>query len=157
MEKKMWVAPQMEGMEFLAGEYCESVCGENNVLYNFTCDAGGGKSGYVWLETNNWIPEGATGNTLQKENGDWIQTDNGWQREYQADKELGGYHACGITHTASATDDFLYGYYQEYSYGQGPGSSEKEIIPVIVWRGPDGDNIHCTTNLDINSWTTAKS
>lgn len=155
MEKKMWVAPQMEGMEFFAGEYCESVCGEGHVVYNFTCDAGGGESGYVWLETNNWIPEGATGNTLQKEHGDWI----GGSifdpiYEYEADKELGGYHACGITHQASATNEFLHGYYQEYSsYGE----PENPIIPVIVWRGPDGDNIHCTTQLDMNKWTTAKS
>ena len=75
MEKKMWVAPQMEGMEFFAGEYCESVCGTDNVLYNFTCDAGGGKPGYVWLENNDL--EG-----LQKTSG--TTPEGVWYCEWQA-------------------------------------------------------------------------
>ena len=29
-------------------------------------------------------------------------------------------------------------------------------IPVVVWRGEHQDNLHCTTKLDINEWTTAK-
>ena len=28
---------------------------------------------------------------------------------------------------------------------------------VIVWRGPKGDNTHCTTNLNMKEWATAKS
>ena len=28
---------------------------------------------------------------------------------------------------------------------------------VIVWRGPKEDNTHCTTNLNIDTWQTAKS
>ena len=30
-------------------------------------------------------------------------------------------------------------------------------IPVVVWRGEHQNNLHCTTKLDINEWTTAKS
>ena len=34
---------------------------------------------------------------------------------------------------------------------------DQSPVPVVIWRGKDGNNIHCTTNLDINSWATAKS
>lgn len=150
MEKKMWVAPQMEGMEFFAGEYCESVCGTDNVLYNFTCDAGGGKKGWVWLEDN-----GVEG--LQKESGtangkryeaDYCYAGNDW------DAEFAYYHACGATHQASAKDPFLDGYYQEYSSRYGLTG---EVQKVIVWKGENQDDVHCTTQLDMNKWTTAKS
>ena len=30
-------------------------------------------------------------------------------------------------------------------------------IPVVVWRGENGDNIHCNPNLNKNEWETAKS
>lgn len=30
-------------------------------------------------------------------------------------------------------------------------------LDVIVWRGEKGDNIHCTKNLDMKTWETAKS
>lgn len=65
------------------------------------------------------------------------------------DQFLGGYQACGITHEAESTDSFQNGYYVDYYNGR--------MTPVIVWKGEEGDNIHCTTNLDMNSWTTAKS
>lgn len=32
-----------------------------------------------------------------------------------------------------------------------------KAINVIVWRGPKGDNTHCTTNLNMKEWATAKS
>lgn len=64
------------------------------------------------------------------------------------DEWLGGYHACGTTHEASTTDDFLDGYYI-------PDSGKVEN--VIIWRGKRGNNIHCTTNLNRDSWETTKS
>ena len=65
------------------------------------------------------------------------------------DQYLSGYQACGTTHEAESTDSFQNGYYVNYFNGK--------VTPVIVWRGEEGDNTHCTTNLDMNSWTTAKS
>ena len=32
-----------------------------------------------------------------------------------------------------------------------------KAINVIVWKGPKGDNTHCTTNLNMKEWATAKS
>lgn len=120
--------PMMNVEKFVANEYV-AACGDVNKVYKFTCDAGGGESGSVYLETNG------------KE---------GFQQGFMGiggDRYLSRYHACGTTHEASTTDEFLKGYY----------IVNGTVTPVIVWRGEEGDNTHCTTNLDMNSWTTAKS
>ena len=124
--------PMMNVEKFVANEYV-AACGESGVVYKFTCDAGGGVSGDVFLETN-----GKPG----------LQT--AWRG---GDKHLGGYHACGTTHEAESTDSFLNGYYVV----DGGWFEEDTVTPVIVWRGPRGNNIHCTENLDMSKWETAKS
>ena len=84
-----YVKPTMEGELFAANEYI-AACHDINKVYKFKCDAGGGRNGTVYLETN-----GKPG----------LQT--GWG----GDRYLSGYHACGTTHEAKTTDDFLDGYY----------------------------------------------
>ncbi|MFQ6794022.1 MAG: hypothetical protein ACLRT4_14775 [Thomasclavelia sp.] len=128
---KSYLKPVFNVEHFTANEYV-AACGDSGTVYKFKCDAGGGRSGTVYLETN-----GRPG----------LQT--GWG----GDRILGGYHACGITHEAESDDEFLKGYYVT-SNGWWGGSTTTE---VIVWRGPRGNNIHCTTNLDMNKWETAKS
>ncbi len=128
---KSYVKPVFNVEHFTANEYV-AACGDSGTVYKFTCDAGGGKSGTVYLETN-----GRPG----------LQT--GWG----GDRSLGGYHACEITHEAESDNEFLKGYYVT-SNGWWGGSTTTE---VIVWRGPHNDNVHCTTNLDKDSWETAKS
>lgn len=56
-------------------------------------------------------------------------------------------------------DEFLNGYYVTAEYvGWWPiGHYEYTTTPVIVWRGDNNDNTHCTTNLDKSTWETAKS
>lgn len=119
-----------------------AACGDSGTDYYFTCDAGGGDSGYVWLETN-----GVPG--LQ-EYPKWVQTGTSIKDGYwaEADQSLGGYHACREKHTASTLDEFPLGYYRAY------GSST--AINVRVWT-EGGTDVHCTENLDISSWQTAKS
>lgn len=129
MNEKVWVRPLTMVQQFEANEYV-AACGDLNKVYKFTCDAGGGRSGSVYLETN-----GKEG----------LQT--GWG----GDRYLSGYHACGTTHEAKTTDDFLDGYYVTSSW------SGTKTTPVIVWRGPNNDNTHCTENLDMDSWETVKS
>ena len=128
--KKTWNEPKILVQQFVPNEYV-AACGDENKVYKFTCDAGGGVSGNVYLETNGQ---------------DGLQTS--W---IDGDTPLGGYHACGTTHEADSTDDFLNGYYVTSR-----GWNQK-VTPVIVWRGPNNDNTHCTTNLDMDSWETAKS
>lgn len=139
---KSYKKPVLNVERFTANEFV-AACGDSGVTYLFTCDAGGGASGNVYVENN-----GVKG--LQT-TGKWVQTGFlPWQGywEYRADQDLGGYHACGTTHEADSDDDFLNGYYVPR------GGTEQN---VVIWRGPWGDNVHCTTNLDQDSWETAKS
>lgn len=140
--KRRYERPSAYIEEFTPNEYV-AACGDKGTVYKFKCDAGGGHSGRVWLETN-----GEPG--LQKEGRweGWKGWDD-WGEYHPGDKKLGGYYACGTTHNANSKDGFSDGYY----IMDGSNSAQN----VIVWRGPKGDNIHCTTNLDINSWETAKS
>lgn len=135
MEKRTYVKPILSGEEFIPQNYI-AACGDSGTVYKFTCDAGGGASGDVWIENN-----GVEG--LQEEsdfvNGKWV-----W-----ADRSLGGYHACSTSHEAESTNNFYNGYYREN------GSST--VVNVIVWRGPYNNNTHCTEELDMNKWETAKS
>lgn len=134
--KRMYIKPVLESETFVPQNYI-AACGDSGTVYKFTCDAGGGVSGNVYLETNG---------------------EPGLQTGWNGDRSLGGYHACGSTHEAESTDDFLDGYYvtQKWVGGWG-GHYETETTRVIVWRGPYGDNTHCTTNLDMDSWETVKS
>ena len=134
MEKRIWTMPQAEVEKFEMNAYCASACGETNRVYTFTCDAGDGNVGLV------------TG----------------------SDGKSNHYHACGATHVTDVLvndempTEFITGTYEECNrYSDWTGCSEwaghKDPINVLIWRGEDGDNTHCTTNLNINSWETAKS
>ena len=124
-----YVRPMMDSEVFAANEYF-SACGDENKVYKFTCEAGGGGNGTVYLDSNH--------------NGEW---------DLVGDQilTLAGYHACGATHEAPTTDDFQEGFF--ITGVLPPYNVEK----VIVWRGENGDYVHCTTNLDMDSWQTAKS
>lgn len=121
--KRAYVRPTMVGERFVANEYV-AACGDKGTVYKFKCDAGGGKSGSVYLETN-----GKEGFQLF------------------SDTYLSQYHACGTTHDANTADVFLDGYYV----------SGLTVTPVKVWRGEDGKNTHCTTNIHMENWEKAKS
>ena len=132
---KNYVKPMMESEVFAANEYI-AACGDSGVVYNFTCDAG-------WTE---WfiIPYRVGGSVYE-------ETNNipGLQTGLNGDRRLtSSYHPCDETHEADSGDDFLRGYLYNSSHGT------KE---VVIWRGPSGDNVHCTENLDQSSWETAQS
>lgn len=80
----------------------------------------------------------------------YVDTNNNGKLDLLKDQLLGDYQACGATHDASVRDEFLNGFIRKR------GVLDK-YTPVVIWRGEDGHNIHCTTELDINKWTTAKS
>lgn len=127
---KSYKKPVLNVERFTANEFV-AACHDINKVYKFKCDAGGGRSGSVYLETNG---------------------EPGLQTGWGGDRYLSGYHACGTTHEAKTTDDFLDGYYVTSSLFGGT-----KTTPVIVWRGPNNDNTHCTENLDMDSWETEKS
>ena len=120
---KNYVKPMMESEVFAANEYI-AACGEENKVYIFTCDAG-------------WT--GLTGSTVYANGPDGMPETND-------DIYLGSYHKCGKTHEASITDDFTNGYLRKNILGVPAGKRQD----VIIWRGENGDNVHCTTNLHMD-------
>ena len=128
--RQVYESPKMFVQEFVPNEYV-AACGDVNKIYRFVCNAGT----YDTLLGYDVYTNGEDGKP-----GTWD------------DVYLGGYTPCDATHDASTTDEFIEGYMRK-DYGLIEGSK----IDVIIWRGPDGKNIHCTTNLNKNEWETAKS
>lgn len=128
MMKKEWVRPLTIVDQFVPNEYV-AACGDKNRVYKFKCDAGGGTTGAVYLETNG--TEGLQQPSIF---------------EWNPDRYLSRYYACDAKHEASTKDEFLKGYYVV-------GST---VTPVIVWTD-NGTDVHCTTNLKMDEWETTKS
>lgn len=127
--KKNYVRPMMVGERFVADEFV-AACGDTEYgVYKFKCDAGSSeKYNTVWYETND-----RTG----------LQTE-GWGRDtYKTNK----YHACGKTHEASMKDEFIDGYCI---------TPEGKTLSVVIWT-EGGTNVHCTENINRDSWEIAKS
>ena len=127
--KKTWEEPRILVQQFMPNEYV-AACGDKNKVYNFKCDAGGGTPGKVYKDSNN--------------NGRLDLRD-----EALTGHILETYHACGKTHSAPTDDEFIDGFYV-------PISNPLEVTKVIIWT-EGGTNVHCTTNLNKDSWETEKS
>lgn len=126
MEKRVWTAPQATVEQFVANEYV-AACNTTKTYYEFTCDAGGGTRGGVYEETNG-------------KNGLQISNNNGTRADRMISSRYNSFHACDAYHYAESMDDFIQNcYYRNATTG--------EVLNVIVWRGEDGDNVHCTTQL----------
>ena len=142
MEERVWQRPLTEVQKFEANEYV-AACGESGVVYKFKCDAGGGVYGSVYEETNG-IPGLQTGRGGDTELAEYSKSLFGES----------GFYACNKEHEAESNNAFVNGYYCAKGNTKNP-------VNVIVWKEPRGwwmpDNIHCTTNLDKDSWETAKS
>lgn len=132
--RREWMEPVIEVQEFVANEYV-AACGDSGKVYNFECNAGKENSYY------NVYTNGADGIAHTRD-----------------DELLGSYHPCGKKHAAESNSDFKYGYmYRLDGFGLFSKEDRNDCTDVVIWRGKYNNNIHCTTNLDINSWTTAKS
>ena len=139
--KMRFERPSMDVEQFMANEYI-AACGDSGKTYLFDCNAGGGRDGGVWQESN-----GRPG--LQVGRG-------GDKRISRSDHS---FSACDKKHETTDPEDFLYNcYYAPYRYGFIGGEVlVDQAVDVIVWRGEKGNNVHCTTDLDIDSWETLKS
>lgn len=125
-----WERPMTVIDTFVANEFV-SACEDKGAIYKFECDAPRG-----WLY---YYPESDG------------QIDGKHDRN-EDDKFLGRYHPCHAKHEAPKTDGFYDGFVDYNGNGkQDPGEG------VIVWRGLHQNNGHATTQLDMNSWETAKS
>lgn len=126
--------PVLNVEQFTANEFI-AACGDSGKTYKFVCNA----------NSNGWFSQGGY---VYEENGKQEGLQHIWEKN--ADTLLGSYYPCNETHIAESNDkDFSKGYLTTYA-----GTSSKE---VIIWKGSKGDNIHCTTNLDMTTWETAKS
>ena len=129
--KRAYIKPILESETFIPQNYI-AACGDTNYEYLFKCDAMGGFTGTVFYSDGD--------DKFEPFRGDrWMGT---------------GYHACGEEHKTEVGDEFIEGWYVTGWDGVSGGDWVKK---VIIWKGYDGNNIHCTTNLDKDSWTTAKS
>lgn len=128
--KRVYERPMMFGQVFVPNEYV-SACGEENKVYKFVCDAGKGVYGGLY--------------------------DTNWNRISNSEKS---YHACGATHDATVQDDFFPGYFDPDT-NHNNGNEESIYIWIEyerTWSG--GKRVvdrHGTSNLDMDSWVTARS
>lgn len=130
--KRAYVRPTMVGERFVANEYV-AACGESGKVYKFNCNAG---------DKNLWDYPYEV----------YVDSNKNGTYDRGVDEYLGTYHACGKKHEAPSTDGFSNGFMIDTRWGH--DSTPKS---VIIWRGKSGRNIHCTENLDMNTWETAKS
>lgn len=131
--KKTWEEPQILVQKFIPNEYV-AACGDGGVVYNFECNAG------IRGEVYN----------VYYDDGNPLASSNAYEEWYA---QFSGYHPCGATHEAESNS----GFYDGYMYRQDRrGDNTGDPIDVVIWTDR-GRDVHCTTNLDMNEWTTAKS
>lgn len=131
--KKVYIKPVLESENFVPQSYV-AACNEEKKEYKFVCDAkasGWSEFGGVYQETN-----GKPGLQILSANPDKMLS-------------FLSYHPCSETHYAPTDDEFIHG----YLVGVGLPVPVEE---VIIWTA-NGTNVHCTTNLNMNSWITVKS
>ena len=136
---KSYKKPVLNVERFTPNEFVAS-CGPTGVAYNFICDAG---------EPYRYWQPGIFGG------GYWVTDDYPYKVVAENGETWSNYGPCEKTHTAPTTDEFLKGYIDNMH------TPENENISVIIWKekggGWQGDNIHCTTKLNMQEWGTAKS
>lgn len=137
--KATYESPVILVQAFVPNEYV-AACGDSGTVYNFVCNAGEGTTYRYW----DW--ESFSYKTTKYV---WkVVTDDG---RTLTDEWSGLYGPCGTTHQAEADDDFINGHMDNYYT-----TDVNENIPVIIWT-EGGTNVHCTANLNMSTWETAKS
>lgn len=133
--KAVYESPRMMVQPFVPDEYV-AACGDSGIVYNFKCDAG-------WTEYLFGMPF-RVGGTVYVESNNQPGLQTGWGGDT---RRTSSYHPCDATHSANRDDEFLDGYLYNRDHG---------TMDVVIWTD-HGTNTHCTTNLDQDSWETAKS
>lgn len=128
--KKEWLEPKIQVQQFTANEYV-AACGDSGTVYKFECNAGIKDHSYA-VKDSNGKPVWISGRYM-----------NG---------VLSSYTPCGKTHEAESDSGFLTGYHLDDTSTYW----KDEKINVIIWT-ENNRNVHCTTNLDMSKWETAKS
>lgn len=137
MKKQTWEEPQILVQKFMPNEYI-AACGDSGITYNFECNAG--EAGHQYAIWDGTYKQHRYGNTPNYSTINGHKFDGNWY-----------FTPCKKTHEADSDSGFLTGYYLDDT-----STRTVEKIPVVIWTDNHTD-VHCTTNLDMNSWTTAKS
>lgn len=149
MKQQVWSSPKTAFEEFVPQVYCKNCSGDDyhGISYKFECNAGGGKSGKIYQETN-----GIAGLQRTGSNADKNITD-GSINNYTSYSACDETHAVTIPASSNATLDtyFPVGYFY-----RNPLFGSEEIINVRIWTA-GGTNIHATTNTETSTWEIAKS
>lgn len=132
--KRAYSKPILESETFVPQNYI-AACGDTEYgNYLFECNAG--------LENTSYNVFFNDGTPYASSNGD-----DEWYAPFT------GYHPCYEKHEAATNSEFLNGYmYKQDRRGNNSGSR----INVIIWTD-NRTNVHCTKNLNQDSWEMAKS
>ena len=160
MEKRIWSKPEMNEFVFAANEYVATSCGDGGTTDKFTCDAGEGTATHVGYGSLR-DPKSCWCGTIHTSRHDFegdryfkvYQDNNGVFGEQIASR----YHACGETHEATVGKGESFGDVFFAGWMDDRLTDVVEKIKVMIWRGADGDNCHCTENLNVSTWEIAKS
>lgn len=143
--KKAYIGPQIAVEMFTPNTYV-AACGDHGTVYNFECNAGS-KGHYYNVYLN-----GPDGIAHTSDDILWWGMKAGKRFQHS-----GSYSPCSKKHQASADSGFSGGYMREQiRYGYGHVVESNKETSVIVWT-ENGTNVHCTTNLNMSTWETAKS
>lgn len=135
---KSYKKPVLNVEYFTPNEFVAQSCGDSGVVYNFECNAGIKNHQYAVYTYNS------------RGRKEYLEIGSGWSK-HEIDGRRYYYHPCHITHEAESDSGFLTGYYMDDM-----GTREDDAIPVTVWT-EYGNDVHCTTKLDMDSWETLKS
>lgn len=127
--KKRYERPSAYIEEFTPNEYV-AACGDHGKVYKFECNAGDEHKKYNVY----YIDEQGRQTYLTK--GGFL-----WGTYYQP---------CNKTHEAEEDTGFINGYIDDQR------TPQDEQRPVVIWTD-NGNDVHCTTNLNMKEWATAKS
>lgn len=139
--KRAYIKPILESETFVPQNYI-AACGDSGVTYYFQCNAG---------EPYKYWEDGFFG-------GHWETDDHPYQVVARDGRTWYNYGPCNNTHTANSSDEFIDGYIDNMHTSINENISVKIWIEKVpgIWGGVR-DNIHCTTNLNMDSWQTVKS
>lgn len=139
--KKAWTRPLTTVQQFDANEAI-SACGDSGTNYLFKCNAGSKWKQYDVYRTG--VKDQVTGGTLLTQDEEGFL---GWGGS------ISYYHPCDSTHETNGLNDFDYGYIVDNGGYDGTNGAK---TAVVIWT-EGGTDIHCTTNLNMSTWATAKS
>lgn len=134
--KKEWVRPLTTVQQFVPNEYCSS-CGDTEYgKYIFTCNAGDGQYGGLYVKNTNLF---------------------GKEYYEMVSRSWNSYHACKDTHETSVRDDYIEGIFDpDMNHYNG------NEVPCLIWykKGKYGQSVyqgHASTGLTRDSWEVVKS